>query len=147
MGMYDELRCEYPLPVEGANQLLFQTKDTPSQYLDLYVIKADGSLWHETYDTEDRSDPNATGLEAIFGCATRVNQRLCQVTDFTGEIQFYGTSVDGKWTPENWTEFSAYFVGGSLKHLEVIKAPERHAQAASGVDARAAGAQPSDAAK
>lgn len=44
MGMYDELRCNYPLPVPGANERDYQTKDTPSQSLNKYEITADGVL-------------------------------------------------------------------------------------------------------
>jgi hypothetical protein len=43
MGMFDELRCHYPLPVRGANDLLFQTKDTKQQLMDLYEIRDDGT--------------------------------------------------------------------------------------------------------
>lgn len=40
MGMFDDLRCHYPLPREGANALAYQTKDTPAQWMDLYEIRA-----------------------------------------------------------------------------------------------------------
>jgi hypothetical protein len=53
MGMFDYVKCHYPLPVKGAEDLIYQTKDTPSQWLDMYEIRADGTLWHE-----DRSDPS-----------------------------------------------------------------------------------------
>lgn len=55
MGMFDTLRCKYPLPVTGASDLVYQTKDTPAQWLDYYEIREDGTLWHEAYDTEDQS--------------------------------------------------------------------------------------------
>ena len=38
MGMFDEITCKYPLSVEGANDLVFQTKDTDAQFLDLYEM-------------------------------------------------------------------------------------------------------------
>lgn len=112
MGMFDYLTCKYRLPVEGADGLEFQTKDTPSQYLDQYEIREDGSLWHETYDIEDRSDPNAEGLARFFGCASRVNNRWEQVV-ITGEVVFYANNY----------EFSAYFVNGQLKQLETLSTP------------------------
>lgn len=80
--------------------------------MDQYEIRADGTLWHQDYDTEDRSDPNAEGLARLFGLATRVNERWEPVA-ITGEIVFY---ADG-------FEFSAYFVGGALKHLETLETP------------------------
>jgi hypothetical protein len=117
MGLFDYLRCDYPLPLEGANALEFQTKDTRQQYMDRYEIRADGTLWHEEYDTEDRSDPNAEGLERMFGCMTRVNQRWVR-DEMTGEVCFYTSSGDRD--NDQWIEFSCYFVKGALKHLEVL---------------------------
>jgi hypothetical protein len=118
MGMFDELRCKYPLPVPGANELLFQTKDTPEQYMDLYEIREDGSLWHEVYDIEDRSDPNAEGLMALAGCMTRVNKQW-EPCDMTGEIRFY-TYTDEKDMRGSWVEFSAYMIGGKTNALVQI---------------------------
>lgn len=109
MGLFDYLRCNYPLPVEGAELLEYQTKDTPAQWMDQYEIRADGTLWHENYDTEDRSDPNAEGFDRLFGCMTRVNKRWEPVL-LTGEIVFYAEDI----------EFSAYFVGGKLMRLEML---------------------------
>ena len=115
MGMFDNLKCKYPLPVKGANKKIYQTKDTPAQFLDLYEIRKDGTLWHEAYDTEDKSNPEAEGLARIVGMMTRVNQRWESV-NFTGEICFYDF-----WEGEKgWIEFSAYFVNGKLNQLHLI---------------------------
>ena len=122
MGLFDYLRCKLPLPVAGANDLEFQTKDTDAQYMDHYEIREDGTLWHQEYDTEDRSDPNAEGLAALFGCMTRVNERWVQ-DDMTGEVRFYtyfGDANDKQPISERWIEFSAYFASGQLKQLETI---------------------------
>lgn len=96
MGMFDWIRCEYPLPDEpnGAS-LRFQTKDTPNQMLDDYRIDVNGELWVTTYDIEDRGDPNAEGVRRIFGMMTRVNEREERVTDFTGTINFYISNLSG----------------------------------------------------
>lgn len=119
MGMFDELTCQYPLPVPGANALLFQTKDTPKQYLDRYEIREDGTLWHQDYDVEDRSDPNATGIMRFVGCMTRVNPRWEPMPYYTGEIVFYTFKHDEEQT--GWVEFSAYFEHGKLTRLNVLK--------------------------
>lgn len=113
MGMFDEIKCKYPLPLEGANDLLYQTKDTDAQFMDLYEIREDGTLWHEIYDVEDQSDPNAEGIMKMWGCMTRVNKRWEQVM-FTGEIVFYGDNKG------QFIEFSAYFVDGKLNQLHKI---------------------------
>jgi len=131
MGMFDDLRCEYPLPVVGANGLAYQTKDTPAQYLDLYEIRSDGTLWHQEYDIEDHSklgkwmaenpgkEPSEEqiNLMNIGGCMTRVNKRWVQ-EHLTGEIRFY-TSLGQKHT--GWIEWSADFVEGKLNQLHLIQ--------------------------
>lgn len=127
MGMFDNITCKHPLPVAGANAMTFQTKDTPAQWLDHYEIREDGTLWHEDYDTEDQSDaakweqahPGQQApreLDAFCGCMTKVNQRWTQLTDFTGEICFYEILE-----PNGWIEFSAYFVNGHIKHIQLIE--------------------------
>jgi hypothetical protein len=121
MGLFDYLRCSYPLPRPGANDLEYQTKDTNAQYMEHYEIRADGTLWHELYDTEDRSAPTATGLTALLGCATRVNKRWDRDM-MTGEIVF--TAYPGHdYSDANCFSFSAYFVAGELKHLVDLKTP------------------------
>jgi hypothetical protein len=118
MGMYDYVRCDYPLPVDGANGLEFQTKDTAAQCLDKYEIREDGTLWHAEYDTEDRSNPNATGLMRFVGCMTRVNERWV-FEPMTGEVRFY-SSRTGKYEDGSWVEFSAYFEEGKLRELHTL---------------------------
>lgn len=118
MGMFDDLRCKYPLPVDGANEVEYQTKSFDCPRLDNYEIREDGSLWHEEYDTEDRSDPNAKGLDRIIGMLTPINKRWVRF-DLTGEVQFYGS---GK--KSGRLEWSAYFVDGQLKELHLIERRE-----------------------
>ena len=98
MGMYDELRCNYPLPVPGANARDYHTKDTPCQYLNKYEITADGVLRHKEWDAED-------GL----------GDKWIGHPDFVGEVRFYDYKECG-----GWIEFSAYFVNGVLKELRLI---------------------------
>lgn len=132
MGMFDDLRCKYPLPVEGANDLAYQTKDTPCQYMEMYEIREDGTLWVEEYDTEDQSVcgqwkrdfpgkpvPDDIAYQ-MGGCMTRVNKRWEQVKNFTGEIRFY-TNLDGKGKDRGWIEWSSYFFHGQLSVLHLIE--------------------------
>ena len=119
MGMFDELRCYYPLPISGFEDRTFQTKDTPAQYLDQYEIREDGTLWHEAYDIEDHSNPYLGGLDGIAGCMNRVNKRWVQ-EKITGEICFYGFPT-GDHHDGGWVEFSAYFIDGKLKELVLIE--------------------------
>lgn len=132
MGMFDDIKCKYPLPVAGANALAYQTKDTPEQWCDLYEIREDGTLWHEAYDTEDQSDaakwkaanpghelpPEMKGWKEFCGCMARVNKRWEQVADFTGELRFYTTLP-----PRDcgWIEWSAYFERGNVVRLNLVR--------------------------
>ncbi len=123
MGLFDYLRCYYPLEPEGANDYEFQTKDTSAQYMDHYEIRKDGTLWHEEYDVEDRSDPKATGIEALRGCMTPINKRWVQEKDFTGEIGF-GVSLWQDPKEFYWPgslEYSAYFLRGVLQQINLIE--------------------------
>ena len=142
MGMFDDIRCKYPLPLAGANDLGYQTKDTDRQFMDLYEIREDGTLWHECYDFEDRSklakwkavNPGKEPPKelkddpfAFMGIMTRVNQRWEQV-NVTGEIRFYTTYriVDGKMVDTErsdggWLEWSAYFVNGKLNQVHLVE--------------------------
>lgn len=95
MGLYDYVRCEMPLEQCPEWATEFQSKDTPAQYLDRYEIRADGTLWHELYDTEDRSEPNAAGLMAFRGSQTPVNKRWEHEDEFDGVIDFYTSNSCG----------------------------------------------------
>jgi hypothetical protein len=119
MGMFDNLVAECELPAIGNTPRVFQTKDTPAQWLDTYKIDADGLLWHEVYDIEDRSDPKADGLKSMVGSMTRVNKRWVRESGFTGEIVFY-TFADEK-RQDGWLEYSAYITDGELVAMNLIR--------------------------
>jgi hypothetical protein len=121
MGMFDEIRCKYPLPDKRAQDLEFQTQDTEQQFMDDFEIREDGTLWHQDYTTEDRSDPNEKGIFRMFGCMTRVPTVWSQVKH-TGEIRFYAAGEG-----EKWFEFSSYFIDGKLKELVQISPKEDNA--------------------
>lgn len=102
MGLFDYVNCKYPLPVDGSNEREYQTKDTPSQYMDRYEIREDGQLWFIEHGAE----------KPVF----------CPMT---GEIRFY-TSVGHrpylrKGESDGWIEFSSYFVNGILKEVHLIE--------------------------
>lgn len=130
MGMFDEIKCKMPMP-DGVELDVdhrdhwFQTKSLRCA-MDYYEIREDGTLWAQPYETEDRSDPDKEGFAGLVGCMARVNQRWEQVKEFTGEIVFYtrassiGQPIDSG-GHSGWIEFSVYFVGGKLKHFELLE--------------------------
>lgn len=118
MGMYDQVKCLYPLSVEGANERDYQTKDL-NCFLDNYEIREDGRLWHQEYEVEDHSDPNAEGWRRLSGMMTRVEKRW-EPCAYTGEIRFYD-SIEKTHPYRGWIEWSAYFHHGTLKELHLVK--------------------------
>jgi hypothetical protein len=122
MGMFDNVRCKLPLPWPEAADFdaEWQTKDLDCQ-LDLYEIREDGTLWHEDYDTEDRSDPNAEGLNRFCGMRTRVNKRWEQM-QFEGELCFYHL-VDPPNLPKLWYEVKLWFKDGRVADKICDKRP------------------------
>jgi hypothetical protein len=72
MGMYDNIVCKVPLPGKRAAwqtpESVYQTKDTPDQYLSTYTIDADGFK-----DGDGKP------------------------CDFTGRIEFYGSNCEGSY--------------------------------------------------
>lgn len=114
MGLFDYLKCEYPLPVELKKGVRCQSKDTPAQWMDTYEIRADGTIWHLDYVLVDRGDPKAEGLDRLCGALHQENKRWVQLK-ITGEITFGGETQDGE-----WVTFSTYFVKGKLKEIHLL---------------------------
>lgn len=112
MGMFDYIRCDYPLPGNhppNVADIDFQTKDTHAQYLEHYQISAQGQLLHE-------------------GVAE----------DFTGEIVFYHSNVVA-YGPETytrdgedaiWLEYRAIFIRGKVTHIQLVCYESKPAQKA-----------------
>jgi len=109
MGMFDYIRCQYPLPIEGANDILYQTKDMAEwPGLDMYEIRKDGTIWREDYDIVDKGKKDGSSVDQFCGCMARTNHRWNKI-NFTGEIRFYEYLE-----PDVWLEWSVYFVKGQL---------------------------------
>lgn len=100
--MFDDLKCEYPLPDGHMQDAPFQTKDTPAQYMERYTITADGRLIHHAVEYFDNPpeqrpyyDPEIKGfkneIDEICGI---IGQRPIGDIDtrWHGDIYFY-TSV------------------------------------------------------
>jgi hypothetical protein len=113
MGMYDEVICEYPLPNKTDDDLLFYSRSTPAQMLDLYRVQADGTLWHEDYDIEDQSDRSLPGILGVAGIMTPVNKRWARC-DFSGEISIC------QYRRINYIEYKLTFIDGMIANAKII---------------------------
>ena len=110
MGLFDEVRCKYPLPWPEVQDAIWQSKDTPVQFLDFYVIREDGTLWHEAWDRRVVEDP-ATPL----GCFLyRDNPRWEQVL-VNGEIEIH------ECTDTAWYSVRFWFRGGKVADMITTK--------------------------
>lgn len=106
MGMFDEIKCKVPLPVDiGVEHRdhWFQTKSLDNR-LDYYEIREDGTLWKLRVPDEDPD---------------------WEKVDMIGEIVFYAqlSSVGVKDIGQvhtGWLELSAYFVRGVLKEFHLL---------------------------
>ena len=131
MGMFDELRCRYPLPVEGANDLCYQTKDLECM-LDAYEIRDDGTLWRD----------------ASHAHADEARHKRWEQVVITGEVTFYdlllepGQDLNDRSRHSGWIEWSSYFVNGTLAQLHLVRhelpgpisdSPSAEAESAHGV--------------
>ena len=121
--MFDNITWEYPLPDEEHNKLAFQSKDFDC-LLDNYRVSKEGRLLFETYRTEDHSDHNATGIDRLLGCMTRIPTGWEDV-NFHGWFGFYtsicktGEDLHTNKCDHDWIEYEAKFTDGQV--VEIIR--------------------------
>ncbi len=123
MGVFDDLRCEMPLPetalpLPKGGDTIFQTKDTPDQYLTLYTITADGHLMWRPYKVEARPEEEREKR----GPMRRVESAPERI-EFHGTIDFYeyqaqDESQDGR---SHWWEFRAKFTDGVCVEISLVE--------------------------
>lgn len=114
MGMFDDLRCEMPLPAPDCDGVSFQTKDFECN-LDLYTIRKDGTIWRKCFDGERGQ---------VEGEETQENEHL-------GRVRFYEFfDMRSKW-PGAWLEFEACIIYGKVDKITLIK-DERAARSQEG---------------
>lgn len=109
MGMFDYVRCDYPLPSQEDVGQEFQTKDFDAPFLRHYVITADGRLIRPVVNYEDHSDPTAPAgsFASLRGLMTPVP---------TGEVE------DLNW--HGYVEFGCYrakFTDGKVVEIVEVK--------------------------
>lgn len=123
MGMFDYIRCEYPLPIPEMQDRSFQTKFADWCYLDDYTITKDGRLIHHTTRSEvvpeaERPYPNAPegSLLGICGMLRRVPTGDVEIP-YHGDIVFYDWRVPGQHT--DLVDFVARFTNGRVEWIRV----------------------------
>src|SRR3990170_70967 len=118
MGMFDNVKCEVPLP--DGYSALFQTKDLDNM-LTTYKISEEGRLLKTLYELqEDDEAPLGRWLVGIGW----------EDTNFHGVLRFYdydhaGLPPAAPHDPSRWHEYSAKFTDGQL--AEIVVAPKEAA--------------------
>jgi len=131
MGMFDSLKCKYPLPLTPEIQqisadwanVIFQTKDLDNS-LGYYEVREDGHLYQEVVEreyipyTEEELKTIKPKKWSPFKDVIIKNKTTHKV-DYHGKINFY-ESLEFSETEDMWVEFVAYFVYGKLDKLELF---------------------------
>lgn len=121
MGLFDYIKCEYPLPDEAHQGMLYQTKCAREDpYMETFRITKAGRLIHETcrYEEvprEQRPYPNAKGLMALAGSIKAIPTGDVD-TNFHGSLCFYSNTAD-----DEWIEYVCLFKDGDLIDIRRIK--------------------------
>ena len=98
MGLFDHVRCDYPLP-DGKPGGSFQTKSFDAPYLEQYRITAEGRLLYDR--ARYAADPPNKLVDWID-------------TNFHGVLNFYDYVDETK----EWREFNAIFTHGQLEMIQ-----------------------------
>jgi len=112
MGLFNYIRCGYPLPDAEAQDFEFQTKSLPEQALDYYEITADGRLLHEAY--EMRVEENS---EAPLGFYCHRENCHWEPDDFTGELEIHTSCLRPDGTGL-WFSYIFEFENGQVVGLQ-----------------------------
>lgn len=127
--MYDEIKCEYPLPhFRQLQDHVFQTKDTPEQYMFSYTITKYGRLVMYRYVSVEKEIIGDEGEKIKATIHTPEGDPIDQnihgdiffYTYLRGEeLEKYGLNVDdGK--DGKWIEYKARFTEGNLQWIKIV---------------------------
>lgn len=128
MGMFDRVRCRYPLPHHQDAE--FQTKDLAriardepwlGGFLDEYEISEDGRLTRHVHEREWREDP-----KSLFGgYLTSIRDWWLEVPGAHGDVCIYTNEGKHGKPGYRWIEFRIRFTDGRVEEVEEV--PERGA--------------------
>jgi len=120
MGMFDYLKCEYPLP-ERPPDGFFQTKDTPRQYLEKYTITTDGRLVHHAVRYEEVPE-NERPYWGNPGWENPLLQHVGSVRSIPTEdvvlLYFHGDLYFYTFEEHKSYKYIAHFIHGKLQYIE-----------------------------
>jgi hypothetical protein len=107
MGLFDRVCCRYPLPDPECQDLEYQSKDTPSQWMDNYEITPEGYLLHESYEH---------GADRWPGHASTENPKWVRV-EYRGELEIH-TILEPPDQPGRWVSYLFWFRDGRVVDMQ-----------------------------
>ena len=113
MGMFDEVICHYPLPWPEVQDSIWQSKNTPAQYLERYEIRADGTLWHEAYTERFEKDASSPLGFRLY----RDDVHWVQVSDVGGELEIHTFVEHADHPGGQWYRVLFWFRNGTVKDM------------------------------
>jgi hypothetical protein len=132
MGMYDDLKCEYPLPNKEVQNETFQTKDFECQ-MEEYLITREGKIIHHAvrYETVPEKERPYYGTPEwdekpfvrSFGCIRTIPVGDVEIP-FHGDITFYTYLGDVNTDDYEWYEYEVRFTEGILTKIKRINPTE-----------------------
>jgi hypothetical protein len=126
MGMYDSIRCDYPLPLPlevidimpDACDSEFQTKDFDN-VLDLYILNENGDLLCRKREYEWKDDDSAF----LKGYMEVVKEEIVPY-NYHGVVNFYCYETvrnkDGNKATDISIDYLAKFTNGKLENIEIL---------------------------
>ena len=103
MGMFDYVRCRYPLPHAECQDLSYQSKDTPEQGMQHYEITLDGNLLHESFEK---------GAERRQHLRSDEDPKWVRV-EYRGELEIH-TTLDPPGQAGRWVSYLLWFRDGRV---------------------------------
>lgn len=128
MGMFDSIRCEFPLPLEATkqhpelNKVDFQKKEFQTKCLDnslsYYTIREDGTLWQKKVEGhyEPGNENSDNWLDQLGQFVT--DREWEEQVFITQYITFYTYIRDDSNENDYWIEFKAHFKNGTLTEID-----------------------------
>jgi hypothetical protein len=123
MGMFDEINCEYPLPMPEdpkgyTGSKNFQTKDL-NCCMNLYEIDKDGNLFrHDVKYEREEGNPKSKSILERIGRLKEISSELVRekITDL---INFYDyQQTDGNY--DYYIEYQALFRDGTTSEIKLL---------------------------
>ena len=128
MGMFDEIKCEYPLPDPEVQDEVFQTKNFEN-LMDCYTITQDGRLikhevrW-ESVPEEERPYYGTPDWEKPFlrlmGSLKTVPVGDIEIP-YHGDIRFYTSKEQEGADKHKWYEYCVRFTEGRVQWIKRIQ--------------------------